>query len=340
MSKPDMSDPRPLASAESIKSADIIASCYDNWTDVRHNNWGNLVDAAVRCTPGGSCVWDGVAFTRGERPQPDWHIILNNLNWDRKTITFKGSPNRTIFAICEPPTVIHRPWHEAQGEGTIVLTCDGTLEHIKNAPRRYISEVSLTPTWAVDRTYDFLRQHRVAEKPKTLSWVCSAEMVLSGHHYRLKFLEALKSRIQFDHFGRGFNPIQDKWDALAPYRYSIAFENSKSDYYLSEKLGDCFVAETMPFYYGSDKIGDYFPEGSFVVIDPEDPDVFRIIKDVMASDLWLKNREAILEAKRLVLEKYNVFARLARFMQAADDAPEPLREMTFSNIVLNYGLDA
>ena len=30
----------------------------------------------------------------------------------------------------------------------------------------------------------------------------------------------------FDLFGRGFHPIADKWDGIAPYRYSIAFENS------------------------------------------------------------------------------------------------------------------
>lgn len=330
------SDARRLASAESIKDATIIVSCYDNFSDVRHNNWGNLTDALRRCTPGGSCVWDGVAFVRGESPRPDWHLIFNNIDWHRQSVQFRGSPNRTIFAVCEPPTRIHKPWHVAQGDGTIVLTCDETLSLEQNPPRRYITKASLTPSWTVNRSYDFLKTNNVITKPKKLSWVCSNESSLQGHLYRLKFLERLKDRVRFDHFGRGFNPIADKWDALAPYRYSLAFENFQSNYYFTEKLTDCFVSETMPIYFGSKLITEFFPADSLVNLDPEDPDVFKIIKDVSNSNLWQKNRDAVLEAKRLVLDEYNLFARLAKFMKNTTDEPQRRRRMTVKNIKLNY----
>lgn len=333
------SDPRPLASIESVRNAELIASCYDNWSDPRHQNWGNLVEAARRCTPGGSCVWDGVAFARGETPRPDWHLILNDIDWHRQTIKFRGSPNRTIFAVCEPPTPIHRPWHEAQGEGTIVLTCDETLEKQNRTKRRYVTEASLTPTWTVDRPFDFLKNHKVMEKPKKLSWVCSDESTIRGHRYRLQFLERLKEHLDFDHFGRGYRPIADKWDALAPYRYSIAFENFRSDYYFTEKLTDCFVAETMPIYYGSETITQFFPVESLIILDPEDPDIFKIIEDVSKSNRWQKNHDAILEAKRLVLDEYNVFARLAKFMKNATDTPQRRRRMTVNRIQLDYSQD-
>lgn len=335
---PAHSDPRPLASRASIKQAELIVSCYDNWSDARHQNWGNLVDSARRCTPNGSCVWDGVAFMRGEHPRPDWHLILNDIDWHREHIRFRGSPNRTIFAVCEPPTIIHRPWHESQGEGTIVLTCDDTLEQQANPARRYVTKASLTPSWTVDRSYDFLKTNRVMDKPKRLSWVCSNESSIRGHLYRLEFLKRLKDHVEFDHFGRGFQPIDDKWDALAPYRYSIAFENFQADYYFTEKITDCFVAETMPFYFGSKRITKFFPAESLVILDPEDPDIFKIIEDVSNSDRWLKNRDAILEAKRLVLDEYNVFARLAKFMRSAQDKPQRRRRMHIKRISLDYSL--
>lgn len=334
---PPSSDLRPLASPAQAKAADIIVSCYDNWTDHRHGGWGNLVDAARRATPNGSCVWDGVAFIRGENPAPDWHLILNNLDWDRRDLRFWGRPNRTILAVCEPPTPTHKPWHRGQGDGTIVLTCDADIVASASPARRYQIENSLTPMWTVDRSYDYLSSCETPDKTRALSWICSAESIMAGHRYRLAFLEKLKQNVAFDHFGRGFRPVTDKWDGLAPYKYSIAFENFRDDWYFTEKLGDCFVAETMPIYYGSPAITKFFPAESMVILDPEDPDVFQIIADVVKSARWERNLDAIREAKRLVLEEYNVFARLARFVKAESGKPDRRRPMQLTRIDLNYG---
>lgn len=337
---PPSEDLRALASPAAARDADIVISCYDNWTDHRHNGWGNLVDAARRATPAGSCVWDGVAFVRGEWPPPDWHLILNNVDWNRGNIRFWGRPNRTVFAVCEPPTTIHRPWHLGQGDGTIVLTCDPVAVSSGSQTRQYQLEPSLTPAWTVDKTLDYLRTNPTPEKTRNLSWICSAESAMAGHLYRLEFLQRLKNHVEFDHFGRGFRPIADKWDGLAPYKYSIAFENFQNDWYFTEKLGDCFVAETMPIYYGSPDITRFFPAESMVMLDPEDPDVMRIVQDAITSNKWARNLDAIREAKRLVLEQYNVFARLAHFAKSATDKPDRRRPMRVERIDLDYGPNA
>jgi len=96
----------------------------------------------------------------------------------------------------------------------------------------------------------------------------------------------------------------------------------------------------MPFYFGSQIITQFFPAESLIIIDPEDPDIFKIIEDVSNSDLWLKNRDAILEAKRLVLDEYNVFARLAKFVKSATDSPQARRRMTIGQIRLDYSKGA
>jgi hypothetical protein len=42
----------------------------------------------------------------------------------------------------------------------------------------------------------------------------------------MKFLRKIqKNNLEFDLYGRGFCSIEDKWDGLAPYRYSLAIEN-------------------------------------------------------------------------------------------------------------------
>lgn len=90
---------------------------------------------------------------------------------------------------------------------------------------------------------------------------------------------------------------------------------------------DCFVAETMPIYYGSKAITQFFPAESLVVLDPEDPDVFANIREVIQSDLYVRRKDAILEAKRLVLEKYNVFALVANFLHGVTTPPLPVRTL-------------
>ena len=324
----------PLASREDIRQADIVVQCFDNWVD--------YFDEGLRnASPGRSCVLDGVAFTKDRKVSADWHVFFNTMDWHLSFVRFRGAPRRTIFAVAEPPSAIHLPWHKAQGTDTTVLTCDPyAIERFQNEPRRYVRVPSPIRSWSVARSYDELKASTIAPEDKRLplSWVCSNENVMSGHRYRLAFLNALKEQVAFDHYGRGFKEIPDKWPALAPYRYSIAFENFRGPLLMTEKLMDCFVAETMPIYYGSPTVTDYFPAESMIIIDPEDPDVFRIIKDVIASDRWLKNRAAVLEAKRITLDEMNAFKRLARFIRREHDTtePDPKQWMRVNQIKLKY----
>ena len=327
----------PLASRNDVRGADIVVRCYDNWVDY-------FEDGLRNSTPGRRCVWDGVAFTRDPTVRADWHVIFNTIDFHLPFVRFRGAPRRTIFAVAEPPTQIHAPWHKAQGKDTVVLACDpDAVQRYAAEPRRYVPVPSMIRCWSVNRSYDELKSTQIAPQDKRLplSWVCSDEALISGHRYRLAFLNALKARVPFDHYGRGFRPVADKWTALAPYRYSIAFENFRGPLLMTEKLFDCFVAETMPIYYGSPTVTDYFPEESMVIIDPDDPDVFRIIADVAASDRWLKNRDAVLEAKRITLDEMNMFARLARFIRSEHDAvrDDPKQWMRVEQVPLDYSLD-
>lgn len=318
-----------MASEDIARQADIIVGCYDNWR--------NMHDVIRFNTPGGRGIVDGVAFVRGETLQPDWRIIFNNADFDSDGIAFEGAPNRTLFAVAEPPSPVYWPWHDGQVDGTIVLTCDPGAKHRPgNETRHYVTEASLTRSWSVYRSYDFLKNTNLLDKPKPLSWICSNLALLKGHRRRLAFLDKVKGEIPFDHFGWGFRPIVDKWGALAPYRYSIAYENNIGDYLFTEKLNDCFVSQTMPIYIGSPRITDFFPAESLVIIDPDDPDALRIIKDVIASDLWIRNREAIDEAKRRVLDDLNVFNRLAAYIRRHQDQPMPPRRINLKNIGLDY----
>lgn len=102
---------------------------------------------------------------------------------------------------------------------------------------------------------------------------------------------------------------------------------------------DCFVAETMPIYYGSPAITRFFPSDSMVLIDPEDKNVIQKIQEIIDSDLWKERRGAIQEAKRLVLEKYNTFAYLAGFIESVHDKPLPPEVIHIGSPAVDFGTD-
>ncbi len=68
----------------------------------------------------------------------------------------------------------------------------------------------------------------------------------------------------------------------------------------------------MPIYYGCPRIAEYFPAESLVSIDIRDPDATRIVQETIRSDRWLRNIDAIAEARRLVLERHQLFSFVAR----------------------------
>jgi hypothetical protein len=321
---------RALANDSSVQEADITVTIKDNWF--------NLHEIIRSHCPGGRSVYDGVAFTRGQAIEADWQFVLNCLPFGSEDFEIVASPNRVVFLSAEPAVDLYFPWHDGQGDGTRVWTCDpGAPSRPGNHVREYFVGMSPTRTWSVYKTYDYLKHLDIRDKPGSLSFVCSNLNILQGHRDRLKFLKAAKQKIEFDHYGRGFLEVHDKWNATAPYKYSIGYENSVSDYTITEKINDIFLSQAMPIYVGSPKITDFFPEESLVVIDPDDPDVFRIIEDTVKSDLWHKRRDAILESKRRVLDEYNIVIRMAAYVrERQDEPPAPKRRMKIAYQALKY----
>ena len=296
---------------------EIVARCYADWPD--------FDDALSMLTPGGACRWGNVLFSRDDVRRPDWHIFFNHPG--PRSVELDAPPNRVIFASAEPPLIAFRRFNLGQGHGTFVMMSDESLAARRRQPRRFLVVPCMTRTWSVRKNLDWLRGSSVVDKPKRLSWVTSSDGFLKGHQERLAFLAQLQARIDFDLFGRGFNPIADKWDGVAPYRYSIAFENTIAPFYFTEKLMDCFVAETMPIYIGSPIIDEFFPPEAIVKVDPNDASVFDQISSIITSDLAVRQREALLEAKRLTLDRYNLFARLAHFIESLEEPAEPPQRM-------------
>jgi len=132
---------------------------------------------------------------------------------------------------------------------------------------KYIRSHPAVP-WHVNKSYDELKKLTMPDKQKSISWITSNLTAFPGHIPRMNFLDFLRSSaFPIDLYGKGINYIEDKWDGLALYRYSLAIENSSGLDYWTEKIADCFLSWTVPIYYGCTNLEDYFPAGSFIRIE-------------------------------------------------------------------------
>lgn len=167
-------------------------------------------------------------------------------------------------------------------------------------------------------SYDAIRLHVPTFKTGDLSAVCSTKQHRHTlHRQRYDFVMGLKERIpSMELFGRGIRYIEDKADALDPFKYHVAIENFYGPHHWTEKLADPFLGACMPVYHGCPNAENYFPEDSMLRIDINDLDgSAETIRRAIADKLYEKNLPAILESRRLVLEKYGPVAQIARIVE-------------------------
>jgi hypothetical protein len=121
-------------------------------------------------------------------------------------------------------------------------------------------------------------EEKVYEKTKLISMISSTK---SNHAPGYPLRSEIRNKFQdkFDSFGRGHNEISFKIEALKDYMFSITIENSKFDYYFSEKIIDCFMTGTIPIYWGCPSIGDFFDINGIITFETLE-DLSEIIKNL------------------------------------------------------------
>ena len=178
------------------------------------------------------------------------------------------------------------------------------------------------------KTVDDIINTDIPHKNKYLSAVCSTKkMAHTVHAARLDFVMNLRERMpELNVFGRGIQPIDEKSEAMDDYRYHIAIENHIERGHWTEKLADCFLAGCLPFYFGDPDYARAFPEDSVIPIDIYDIDkAENIIREAIASDQYTKRLPAIQDARRRVIEDYNVLGWVAKFITSTPSSPKPIK---------------
>jgi hypothetical protein len=89
------------------------------------------------------------------------------------------------------------------------------------------------------------------------------------------FLDKLEKKIHVNYAGNFRNNIpkipgaynsDEILNFYSQYKFVICLENTKQETYITEKIINGFLAKTIPIYWGSDNICDYFNEERFINI--------------------------------------------------------------------------
>lgn len=279
----------------------------------------------IKQAPGMQPVWKQCAFfINKEVSECDLWVVYGGLGHIEK-----AQASHTLFITNEPPSV-KTYTKKFTDQFDAILTCH-TMMH----PNVIHSQQAL-PWWvghkmktdgtddaAYEKTYDELIQLPTPPKKKLLSIIVSNKQFTRGHRMRYVFAQLLKKELgdQIDVFGID-QPLADKWDAIAPYKYHIVIENTAVDDYWTEKLADAFLGESYPIYYGAPNIENYFSHDALTAIDISRPDLaIRTIKELIKSDTYERSVTRLSEAKSLILNSYQLFPMLAAYVATLPQTP-------------------
>lgn len=270
-------------------------------------------------------IWNKCKFIFEQDCQDyDWLVVYDDLPrkaGDRKPFweEILACPrSRTLLMTTEPSSIkLYGDSFLSQFGWVLTSQEPSVIKH----PRAIFRQAGLVWFYGMPgerASWDHLDRFELPEKTSEISTLCSSkQMAHTLHQSRYDFTQALKRKLpSLEIYGQGVRPIDNKADALDPFRYHISIENHVCDHHWTEKLCDPFLGYSLPFYHGCSNAADYFPEESFIPIDIHRfGETLERIERAIRDDEWKKRLPAICEARRLVLEKYGTFQQLASLIE-------------------------
>jgi hypothetical protein len=247
----------------------------------------------------------------GTKPQ-------NGQTLDMSTI-LRGVPKERIVSLVREP-----PFEKMRAKRIAEYQYAQTYCGYVSGPDDFAPTPDYMPAiWYVGNTFQALDEMAPPPKERSCCWITSGIDRTAEHKRRLGFLKNLREKhLDFDLYGRdlpdwseGMGQVDNKWNVMAPYYYNMAIENyAENDWYASEKLWDALLAWCLPIYYGGPAADRLIPPDSFLRLPSLDEKGIAYIQEVTATpDAWHERRDAIAEARQVILHKLNLLNWLSDF---------------------------
>jgi hypothetical protein len=255
-----------------------------NYTFTRHGRGFELVGEGLSCE------------------DADYVLVVNGgVEPDRSLF------HKTIFCKMEPVFVDQR-WEPATTWPLLSVFGDSSPNALE---------------WHLNKTSEELLSEVCGLKIKgdVIGAVISGKQQSPGHVARVRFALFAQDFTPWEVYGNaGSNLLPwkvflgsptHKDEACVPYKYTFACENHTLHNYVTEKLVDCILAESLCFYDGAPNAASIINPDAFVKIDCRDhAGALETIKTAIANNEYEKRLPAIRAEKRRLLTSTTVLPRL------------------------------
>lgn len=266
----------------------------------------------------GNFRWNDIEITAEDR-DVDFYVIINKPSGSEHY-----DPARTVVFQMEPWCgEEHQTWG-VKTWGEWAEPDEAKFLHVRTH-RKYVN----TAFWQLRSTYHDLKTGPIV-KTKVLSTICSSKYFDPGHIKRVDFLKYIEQKkddtVQVDIYGyenpfgfagyKGPHPPGYKDAAILPYKYCFLAENNREHNFMTEKIWEPLLAESLCFYWGCPNLSDAVDPRAYVPLDLDDFEKsFHTMKEAILNREWEKRLEIIRREKQKVLEHYQFFPTLERILR-------------------------
>jgi len=152
-----------------------------------------------------------------------------------------------------------------------------------------------------------------SNKKNQVSFIASDKIISEGHKLRQEVYEFLQS-YKADNFSimnvRTPPRIPTKHPIFEEAKFSIVIENEKCENWITEKLIDCLITKTIPIYWGSPNVGEFFNQDGILCFS----DLEHLQK--VLSEITPKMYEELLP---IIEENYKLAFKYREFFKRVDE---------------------
>jgi GR25 family glycosyltransferase involved in LPS biosynthesis len=269
-------------------------------------------------------TWNNIKITH-EDNDIDYYIIINKPNFDPIYI-----PKKTIIFQMEPSCSDNNDINEKRYWGTKTWGIWENPDVNKFLEVRTHKKYYNNCTWQLPLSYNYFMNNNINKELDCLSIICSSKYFDPGHIKRIDFLKYIENRTDknFDlhvygtvndiynfKYNKGLLNMAEKDKGIIPYKYYFMIENNFEKNYITEKLWEPIISESLCFYYGAPNVNKYINPLAFVSININNfEESFNIINDSIKNNLWNERIHFIREEKYKILNYYNFFPTVERII--------------------------
>jgi hypothetical protein len=170
------------------------------------------------------------------------------------------------------------------------------FDYVLTFDRELLSKIN-NGLFAPYGTY-WVTNNKIYNKDKLVSIIASFKNETLGHKIRHHVINTFSG---IDVYGKhpNYTYVVSKNEALDNYYFSIVIENSIQDSYWTEKLLDCFVTKTIPIYWGTRDVCNFFNKDGILFFDKSKE--LKDILDIITPELYKQKEHAIEENYNIAL---------------------------------------